>query len=207
MNGIATPPPNRRIAALRGSSRTQIQALLGHFAARLAERGFVVAGAVETAAPGPAGGCRRLALRDLSNGAVTSISQNLGPESTACNLDTSGLAEVCARVERAIAQGAHLVVLSKFGKQEAERGGLSDAFRAAVEAGLPVLTAVSPAMAEPWQLFAGQLSEYLLADLGSVEAWWSRSKAGTLFARPLDLVISGQAGGLRRARFGARGRR
>ena len=34
------------------------------------------------------------------------------------------------------AEGADIVILSKFGKQEAARGGLSDAFRAAIAAEL-----------------------------------------------------------------------
>jgi hypothetical protein len=165
------------------------------------------AGVVEIAAPKPKGGCRRFALRDLSNGTVTSISQDLGPGSSACNLDTAGLAEACMRVERPIALGADLIILSKFGKQEAERGGLSDAFRAAVAAGPPILTAVSPAMSEAWHRFAGPLSEFLLADLGSVDAWWSRTKTGTLFAGPVGLAILNQTAVLRRSRFAARGRR
>jgi hypothetical protein len=60
----------------------------------------------------------------------------------------------------AIARGADLVILSKFSNLEAERGGLSDAFRAAVAAGLPVATAVLSAVAEAWRDFVGPLSEY-----------------------------------------------
>ncbi len=178
MTSIANLPQAHRIAALQGAASAQIQALLGDFAALVARQGFRVAGVVEMAAAQPAGGCRRLALRDLSTGMVTSISQNLGPGSTSCNLDAGALAEACAGVERAIAFGADLVILSKFGKQEAQRSGLTDAFRAAAAGGLPVLTAVSPAMTEAWHLFAGPLSVFLSADPESVAAWWSRTKMG-----------------------------
>jgi Protein of unknown function (DUF2478) len=165
------------IGALQGAASAQIQALLADFAARASRQGFRVVGVVEMTAAELAGGCRRLALRDLSTGTVTSISQNLGPGSTSCNLDAGGLAEACARVERAISFGADLVILSKFGKLETQRSGLSDAFHSATAAGLPVLTAVSPTMTKAWHLFAGPLAEFLPADRDSVEAWWSRTKA------------------------------
>lgn len=119
-------------------------------------------------------------MRNLSTGAIISISQNLGHGSTACNLDPSGLIEACAAVERTIAAGADLVILSKFGKLEADRGGLSDAFCAAIGAGLPILTAVSPAMTQAWHLFAGPLSQFIPADARVVDAWWSGIGAGQL---------------------------
>ncbi len=178
MTASADPPMTPRIAALQGASSAHIQALLGEFAALAVRQGYHVVGVIEIAAAEPAGGCRRLALRDLSSGAVTSISQNLGPGSTACNLDAGALAQACGRVERAIAAGADLVILSKFGKQEAGRGGLADAFRAAAAAGLPILTAVSPSMNQAWHRFAGPLSQLLPAEAQDINAWWARTKAG-----------------------------
>jgi len=103
---------------------------------------------------------------------VFSISQDLGPGSKACNLDSSGLAAACAAVERAIADGADLVVLNKFGKQEVAHSGLCDAFRAASLAGLPVVTAVSPSLGEDWAIFAGPFSVFLPAGIEALEAWW-----------------------------------
>lgn len=166
------------IAALQGASSRNIQAFLGAFAKRLAREGYTVAGAVEIAAAESRGACGRLAMRNLSTGAVTSISQNLGPGSTACNLDPSGLADVCAAVERSIAAGADLVIISKFGKLEAARGGMSDAFRAAIAAELPILTAVSPAMSDAWTAFAGPLSVFLPLDPEVVDTWWLDTRIG-----------------------------
>jgi hypothetical protein len=169
-----------RIAALQGASSATIQALLDDFALRAARLGHKIAGVIELATDQSVGVCRRRAVRDLSTGTIMSISQNLGQGSTACNLDPSGLIEACAAVERAIAAGADLVILSKFGKLEAERGGLSDAFRAAIGARLPILTAVSPAMTAAWRLFAGPLSQFIPADASVVDAWWSGIRAGKL---------------------------
>lgn len=162
-----------RIVALQGASGEVIQRLLADFAESLMHSGVRIAGVVEVAREGSRGACRSLGLRDLSTGAVIPISQNLGPGSTSCNLDAAGLAEACAAVERAIAGGAELVVLSKFGKQEVARGGLADAFRAAIAADLPVATAVSPAVSKEWSAFAGPLSGFVTANAGALHAWWS----------------------------------
>jgi hypothetical protein len=178
--GIGAIHRSCRIAALQGASSATIQTLLDHFALRAARQGHKIAGVVELASGEAQGACRGRFVRDLATGTVISISQNLGHGSTACNLDPSGLIDACAAVERAIAAGADLVILSKFGKIEADRGGLSDAFRAAITAGLPILTAVSPAMTAAWRLFAGPLSEFLPVDASMVDAWWSGIRAGML---------------------------
>jgi hypothetical protein len=75
-------------------------------------------------------------------------------------------------VRRDIAQGCDLVVLSKFGRLEAEGGGLRDAFGAAIEAGIPVLTSVSGKFGKAWQNFAAPLSVTVPDDADAIEAWW-----------------------------------
>jgi len=170
------------IAAVQGASRANIQHLLADFAAGLARDGFRVAGVVEVAEKAPTGACGRLALRELTTGRHFSISQNLGPGSTACNLDPGGLAAACAAVERSLGHGGDLVVISKFGKQEAANSGLADAFRAAAVAGVPILTAVNPAMSEAWTAFAGADSEILPAEREALEFWWKEYQECALSA-------------------------
>jgi hypothetical protein len=72
------------------------------------------------------------------------------------------------------------VVLNRFAKLEAGRGGLTSAFAAAVEAGLPVLTSVSPAFQGAWEQFAAPLFVMLPAEPEMVDAWWRAVRAGTL---------------------------
>ncbi len=56
-----------------------------------------------------------------SRGPPMKFFQDLGAGSTACNLDPSGFVKACEAVERAMEDGADVVVLSKFGKLEAAR--------------------------------------------------------------------------------------
>jgi ABC-type sugar transport system substrate-binding protein len=75
-------------------------------------------------------------------------------------------------IEDAIERGVDVVVLSKFGKLEAARSGLCDAFRAAMMADIPVITAVSPSVAEDWGQFAGELAQSVDARVDALAAWW-----------------------------------
>jgi hypothetical protein len=63
------------------------------------------------------------------------------------------------------------VVLSKFGKLEAGGSGLFGAFKAALEAQIPLLTSVSPAFEKQWEQFAGRSYVVLPADLDRISVW------------------------------------
>jgi hypothetical protein len=176
-----------RITALQGAASTVIQSLLSDFAEQLASSGLRVVGVVESAAD-PAPPCKSMALRSLDCNSMFSISQDLGPGSEACHLDPEGLVMACAAVQASIASGADVVILSKFGRQEAIGRGLSDAFGAAVAAGLPIITAVSPAMMDAWRNFAGELAECVQADAAQRPHWvedWSHRVVTAPYARDM----------------------
>jgi hypothetical protein len=64
-----------------------------------------------------------------------------------------------------------LLVLNRFGKAEAEGGGLRSAFVRAIEAGIPVVTAVRSPYIAAWSEFHERLAVDLTPDLGAVLAW------------------------------------
>jgi hypothetical protein len=161
------------IGAVRGTATAEIQKLLLAFAEQLSGEGLRVAGAIEVPAPAGACLCGPLALKDLTSGALFPVTLNLGSGSAACKLDAAGLAGACHSVLQAVYQGADLVVLSKFGKVEAEGGGLLEVFNAAAGARIPCLTGVAPAYAAPFLRYAGGYSEWIGADADSLERWWA----------------------------------
>ncbi|MFO1102443.1 MAG: DUF2478 domain-containing protein [Methylocystis sp.] len=173
--------PAKRIAALRGATSHELQGALSAFAREVQSQGFRVAGVIEESACG-GGGCKSLSVKDIWSGETIPISQKLGAGSEACNLDPGGLALACGRIEAAISRGVDVVVLSKFGKLEASRSGLCDAFRAAILADVPVVTAVSLPVSRDWDCFAGELSEYVEPDIDALATWWRGqfSAAGAL---------------------------
>jgi hypothetical protein len=111
-------------------------------------------------------------LRSITDGALYPIFQDLGPGSEACHLDGAGATMATEAVKRDIATGCDLVLLSKFGKLEASRQGLAQAFTAAIGAGVPILTSVSPAFEKAWSAFAAPMFVVLPADTDRIEAWW-----------------------------------
>jgi hypothetical protein len=165
------------ILAIGGATSAEKRSLLEDFIARRRAEGWRVAGVVERPEPGEGGACGSLSVVNLSTGARIKISQNLGPGSTACNLDPGGVAEACAATQAAIRSGADLVILSKFGKLEAGGGGLCDAFFAAAQAGIPVVTTLNPIMREDWARFAGDLAEEIAPEAQALDAWWREMTA------------------------------
>ena len=65
--------------------------------------------------------------------------------------------------------GSRLVLLSEFGTLEAGGSGLAPAFIGAIEAGIPVLTSVSPAFHAARPRFAAPRFVILPADLDGIE--------------------------------------
>jgi glycosyltransferase involved in cell wall biosynthesis len=110
-------------------------------------------------------------LRSIADGSCYPIFQDLGAGSMACQLEGSGAAAASEAVRRDIAAGCDLVVLSKFGKLEMGNEGLVPAFVAAMEAGVPILTSISPMFRQAWADFADPLFVVLPAEPEAVEAW------------------------------------
>lgn len=171
------------ILAVQGGDREVIQSFLVEAARALRSGGVRILGVVEHLPPGCAH--EDVLLLDLVSGDANRLHQSLGPGAAGCSLDPAGLAAAAAGVERAIAarlaEGGDLsdtvVILSKFGRQEAEGRGLTSAFHAAVAAEIAVLTSVSPTVRSQWDDFVGDMGRVVRAEFGEVEAWWSRAPA------------------------------
>jgi hypothetical protein len=149
-----------------------IQALLRNFVASV--RPMVrVAGVLEEdpSTVDPAAG--EAWLCSLSDARRYPIFQDLGPGSTACSLDADGVVTACEAVRRDIAAGCDLVVLSKFGKLEASRSGLAEAFAAAVAVRAPILTSVAPKFDAEWAAFAAPLFVILPPEEAAIRRWWN----------------------------------
>jgi hypothetical protein len=129
-----------------------------------------VAGVIEETAEGVRKGSGGSRLRNLATGATYAIYQDLGPHSTACCLDARGFAEACQHVVDGIAE-CDIVVLSKFGKLESERGGLLAAFAAAALLEKPVITAISPTFNASYVAFVGPYGEIVPPSETDLYAW------------------------------------
>jgi uncharacterized protein DUF2478 len=113
-------------------------------------------------------------LEDLISGARTELFERRGKGATGCRLDVAALTDVTARIERALQHNPDLLVLNKFGKVEAEGGGLVDPIAAAIDRGIPVIIGVPARNLAAWRTFAGDLAVEFAADFGAIAKWLER---------------------------------
>lgn len=173
----------KTIAVIQGAPSSEVQKLFRAWTERW-HPSVRIAGVIAEDHGLPDRACSAGYLVSLTNGERFQIFQDLGPGSKGCHLAAAGALAAAEAVQRDIAAGCDLVVLSKFGNLEKNGGGLRDAFTAAIEADVPVLTSVSPAYSAAWQSFAEPLSAFLPFDGHRIDAWWqsvrrARLEAGT----------------------------
>lgn len=145
--------------------------LLARFADRLVAAGRPVVGMVRADVP-QRFDCE-MHLRLLPDLGVRSISQDLGTEAEACSLDAGALEEVVAQVNRSLdmAEPGTVVILNKFGKQEAAGRGCRDLIARALETGLPVLISVPPETRAEFDAFSAGLGEELAPEIDALESF------------------------------------
>ena len=166
-----------QIGVVQGAPSPAVQGLLRAFVADLGPS-VRVAGVIEDVADAAGEACSVGQLRSLRDDSVFAIVQDLGSGSSACRVDAGGIVTACEAVCRDIAVGCDLVVLSKWGKVEADRSGLAAAFAAAIDAGVPVLTSVAPRFTPLWERFAAPMYVMLPPDVGSIGDWWRAHQSG-----------------------------
>ncbi|RVU05801.1 DUF2478 domain-containing protein [Novosphingobium umbonatum] len=111
-------------------------------------------------------------LVSIDDGKRFPIGQDLGCGAQGCTLDSGAVVEAGAWIEQKLDERVQLVVLSKFGKLEAELGrGLSGPLSAALDQGVPVLIAVSARYRDQWAAFAEGLFVPLPAEPAAIHAW------------------------------------
>lgn len=161
------------IAAIVYTSHGAADPVLAEFARGLRARGRAVRGLLQEDSREP-DGTRRMTLVDLESGARFDISQKLGAGSSSSCVDPGGLAAASGVLRRALADGADLVIVSRFGEVEALGGGFAAEMLDLMGEGIPLLTAVGAKHAESWRKFTGGAAAELPADLEAVEKWFAQ---------------------------------
>lgn len=166
---MTSSPP--LFAAVRYRRDDAVDAVLETMARGLQARGARVAGFIQRETDTGADCCPTTHLEDLATGERHLISQPLGNGSKGCRLDPRALAGLCGQLDAALARGADILVLNRFGKGEAEGHGFRAAIERALVAGTPVLTAVQDAYLPAWRDFSGECGTMLAPAPAEIEAW------------------------------------
>jgi Protein of unknown function (DUF2478) len=136
--------------------------ILRDFASDLNKRGYRAVGLVQTGhhcvdAP-------KLLATLVHTGEELQLFQDLGTCSAGCRLDVGQLLDAGVQVAHAIDQGADLVIVNRFGRQEREGKGLSYLVERALSADIPVVIAVPSHRFADWIKFADGMSVKLRCD-------------------------------------------
>jgi hypothetical protein len=103
-------------------------------------------------------------------------------EGEGCRLDDRRLSAVAERLTAAIDGGPDLVVISRFGRAEAEGRGLVKPIAQALKADVPVLIAVPERWFSDWIRFSDGMNVRLPCRREALDRWWL-SVAGTNLRR------------------------
>ncbi|WP_420569618.1 DUF2478 domain-containing protein [Thalassovita sp.] len=148
----------------------QADAILTELAKQLIASGVRLTGAVQHTTRAE-GAKQDMALHLLPSGPQIGISQDLGKGATGCSLDPEGLEHAAGLIAAALQDTPQLLLLNKFGKQEAEGQGFRAAIGAALSEGIPVIIGVGRAKLPAFIEFSGDFGEELPHDMDALHAW------------------------------------
>lgn len=148
--------------------------LLHGVAEKLIERGVRPCGVVQTNTPAD---CRENCDMDvmvLPEGPVFRISQNLGLGSKGCRLDPAALEASVGLVATQLHNDVDVLMINKFGKQEAAGHGFRDVIAQAMVQGIPVLVGLNAMNRAAFEAFVGPYADELAADEAVLLDWIER---------------------------------
>lgn len=153
------------------SGRGRVDDLLMALADDLSARGLRIAGAVQLNGPEQPDRPCDMELILLTGHRRIRISQSLGPNSHGCRLDPQGLADAVGEVETSLATGPapDLMIVNKFGRQEAEGSGFRTAIATALSRDVPVLIGLRDAYRPALLDWAGDMAEPV--DAAQITGW------------------------------------
>jgi hypothetical protein len=130
--------------------------LFASVSAELENAGISLAGVIQRDEPMLVHSRCAMTLEELGSGQRIPISEYRGAGARGCRLDVSGLLVAAVAVSESLSRMPGLLVINKFGKIEAEGGGLRDTFVEAFNNGIPILIGVPARNLDSWRAFAGE---------------------------------------------------
>jgi nucleoside-triphosphatase THEP1 len=162
-----------KLAAIRydGANGALVDEVLAEAVRVLKGDGVTVAGAIQWNTPVPDRRRCSMTLEDLASGRRILASEDRGPHARGCHLNASALEEAAVLAASSIDASVDLVIINRFGKQEAEGRGFRQAIEAAILLERPVLAGVSENNRASWEAFTGNEAESLPCSLEAVLSW------------------------------------
>ncbi len=149
----------------------QVDEILSSLARAYARDGLKLAGIVQRSIERPDRCACDMIATDLASGSDVALSEDRGAMATGCRLDTAQLERLAGDAHAALEHGAEILIVNKFGKQEAAGAGFRSVIADAAGRGVPVLVGVNRAYIEDWRAFAGTMAVEVAANPDAVHQW------------------------------------
>ncbi|MBC8338473.1 MAG: DUF2478 domain-containing protein [Alphaproteobacteria bacterium] len=152
---------------------------LYRFVDTLKAEGVKVAGILQQKRPMEDSGMMEVVAVDIQTGRTCSLNRPTRESWTnrECSLDRAALTETTAILHRAVMDGADLIVVEKFGDEEAHGGGLNDEILNGIASGIPFLVAVPETNLESWSNRTGGSGTTLTFEETAFKNWWKLCSA------------------------------
>jgi hypothetical protein len=146
--------------------------ILFAFATDLAARGYRAVGLVQRGHHQLDAGLSALLLH---TGEELQLLQDIDACPAGSRLDTGRLCDAGKQMEHAIDQGADVMIVNRFGRQELEGRGLCPAIERATAADIPVVIAVPAHRFADWIRFVNGMCVKLRCDRDALDEWWHKT--------------------------------
>lgn len=110
-------------------------------------------------------------IEELASGDIFRISEYRGNGARGCRLSRSALSSALGLLKKALCEEPTILILNKFGKVEAEGGGVRDTIAEATELGISVVVGVPARNLDQWRNFTGDFADECELDPVRVETW------------------------------------
>ena len=146
-------------------------ALIARCAAGLVASGYRLGGIVQSNSRRH--GRRRcdMYVKDLLGGDEIKISLDRGDEARGCRLDPDAFARIEAWIKGAVVERVDLLIINKFGREEAHGRGLRAVVAEALIAEIPLVIGVSTQNLGDFLTFVGDSVTCLEPDIEAISAW------------------------------------
>ncbi len=142
--------------------------LLSAFAMEILARGRTPAGLIQN----NAGSSGMLSVQLLPSAEPWTIGESRGPGARGCILDVGRLLDAGMRISEALKNGADVLIVNRFGKQEVEGKGLLFLIEEAIAHDIPVVIAVARSRWDSWLAFSHGMGVLVPSQLDALLQWW-----------------------------------
>jgi nucleoside-triphosphatase THEP1 len=163
---------------------------------RLRDAGVAIAGIVPYRSSTPRTGRCGVEVEELASRLVLQLSEDENPQPFGCRVDPEAISEAAALISSSLRKAPNVVIFNKFGKMEAEGGGLRETIAEAIQLGIPVIAGVPRRNVGIFRELTEGLAEETQVDSPRIYQWLAARKMVVDCERP---AIHGQSDVIRAA--------